>query len=203
MPKRNGKGFTLVEMLVALSIFATVMVVASGSLISIIAAHRKAQAIRSTIDNLDLGIESMVRSIRTGNTYYCNTGEPAVVSMNDVQDCSIGGSFIAFHPSEISPGILSDVIRASYTLRTNEEGRGYIERTLYASATSYVTLPVTSVENVDIKELKFHVIGTNPTDNIQPYVLIKIKGEVLGRTGEKATQFELQTIAVQRILDLP
>lgn len=47
------KGFTLVEMIVAIFVFSVVMVISTGALVSIIGANRKAQSVKSVMNNVD------------------------------------------------------------------------------------------------------------------------------------------------------
>src|SRR3989344_9617277 len=65
------KGFTLVETLVALGLFAMVMVVAVGIILSVISSNRQNQAVNVVVNNLNYSIESMVRDIKTGFAYRC------------------------------------------------------------------------------------------------------------------------------------
>jgi len=69
------RGFTLVEMIVAVFIFSIVMVVAVGALVSIVQANRKAQTVKTVMNNLNFSFESMTRAIRTGTDFQC-TGSP-------------------------------------------------------------------------------------------------------------------------------
>ncbi len=70
--KNKHKGFTLIEVMVAVSIFAIVMVVAVGAVLAVVAANKKAQALNSIIDNLNFSMEAMVRDLRTGYNYRCD-----------------------------------------------------------------------------------------------------------------------------------
>lgn len=79
-----GKGFTLVELIVAVGIFALLMVLSVGALLAIVSANKNAQGIRSAVDNLNFSLETMARTIRTGSNYNCNGG-----------DCS-GGTSLSF-----------------------------------------------------------------------------------------------------------
>lgn len=63
------KGFTLIEIMVSMSIFIIVMVVATGAVLSAVDANRKAQALGSVMNNLNVALESMVRDVRTGSLY--------------------------------------------------------------------------------------------------------------------------------------
>jgi len=80
------KGFTLVEMLVSVAIFAVVMTVALGSLLAMSESDRKAQTLKSVINNLNFSLDSMSRAIRTGTTYSCDIAQwaPGVS-----RDCAI------------------------------------------------------------------------------------------------------------------
>ncbi|MBX9765465.1 type II secretion system GspH family protein, partial [Patescibacteria group bacterium] len=46
------RGFTLVELMVAVSIFAIVMMIGVGALLSLVQTNRRAQAINSVMNNL-------------------------------------------------------------------------------------------------------------------------------------------------------
>ena len=83
--KNLNKGFSLVEMLVAVGIFMSIMTIAISSLISIIAANKKAQSIKSTIDSVTFAVENISRDMRVGSYYQCWDGQ------SFGQDCSAGG----------------------------------------------------------------------------------------------------------------
>ena len=68
---RPQRGFTLVEILVALMIFSIVVVVALSALIKIIDANKKSQTIQNAVVNMSFTMESMTREIRNGSTLYC------------------------------------------------------------------------------------------------------------------------------------
>lgn len=67
----DKKGFTLVEMIVALGIFAVVALVAVGALGRIVDANRKSQSLKSAINNLNFALESISREVRVGTAYNC------------------------------------------------------------------------------------------------------------------------------------
>src|SRR3989338_4304258 len=80
------RGFTLVETIVATALFTVVMLIAVGSLLSIVSVNRKAQALHLVMNNLNVALDGMVRAIRTGSNYYCGGG-----GYEDPQGCSGGG----------------------------------------------------------------------------------------------------------------
>src|SRR3989344_4535090 len=69
----RSKGYTLVELIVAVGLFAIVMMIASGAYLIMISANRTAQGITTGINNLSYALESMTRNIRTGTGYECPT----------------------------------------------------------------------------------------------------------------------------------
>src|SRR4051812_11444285 len=87
---KNPRGFTLIEMLVSITLFSVVMVMALGALLSLSVADRRAEALKSSIDNLTFALDSMSRAIRTGNTYHCGSSGTLSVA----QDCTTGNNYI-------------------------------------------------------------------------------------------------------------
>src|SRR3990167_4918000 len=71
---RTNAGFTLVEMIVAVGLFSLVMLVSVGALLALTGANRKAQALQSVMNNLNIALDGMVRSIRMGSNYSCDGG---------------------------------------------------------------------------------------------------------------------------------
>src|SRR3989338_1985894 len=80
--RNTARGFTLVEMIVSVALFATVMLVSVGALLSLMGANRKAQALQSVMNNLNVALDGMVRSIRMGSNYHCGAG-----TFSATQDC--------------------------------------------------------------------------------------------------------------------
>ena len=69
---RKERGFTLIEVMVSVSLFAMVMTLSLGAILSIIDGNKKAQAINAVANNLNFAVESMVRDIKTGYAYTCD-----------------------------------------------------------------------------------------------------------------------------------
>ncbi len=67
--RRSARGFTLIEMIVSLSLFIFVMTVAASSMLSIIDANRKSQVTNTAVDNLNFVIDDMSRTLRTGKEW--------------------------------------------------------------------------------------------------------------------------------------
>ena len=80
------RGYTLVELIVAVGIFAIVMMLASGAYLVMIGVNRQVQGIATGINNLSFALETMTRTIRTGTGYGCPS--PGT-------DCSGGGTIFS------------------------------------------------------------------------------------------------------------
>ncbi len=183
--QKNEKGFTLVELLVALSVFMVVVTISLGSVISILDAGRKARALKSVMTNLNFTFEIMSRDIKFGREYYCGiaTGQTWTP-----QNCTGGGS----PPGNALTFVTSDGVNTIYRLNGNQ-----IQRSVDNGAT-YVG--VTSPE-VTVEDMKFYVFGAATGDNIQPRVLITVRGYA-GTKPTLQSRFTLQTMLSQRALEL-
>src|SRR3989344_6877449 len=90
---KYNAGFTLIEIMVSVSVFAVVVIIAVGALISINDANRKVQSMRALMYNLNFALENISRTLRTGSSYHCG----ATGSIIAPQDCAVTGSdYIAF-----------------------------------------------------------------------------------------------------------
>jgi prepilin-type N-terminal cleavage/methylation domain-containing protein len=67
------RGFTLIEMIIALMIFSIVAVVALAALVKIVDANKKAQTTQDAVLGLSFALESMSRELRTATTIRCET----------------------------------------------------------------------------------------------------------------------------------
>lgn len=184
------RGFTLIEIMVAVSIFAIVAVITTGALVTASEVNRKAQAIKIAMDNVSFAMDSMVANLREGSRFGCLVGPvpdnstgyltSAANAENhlDVQ-CTSDGQGIIFK-SERTGSATNYII---YRFK-NIDGRGSIQK---ASTDSPQYVNLTSSE-VDIESLLFYVpsLSLNPT----PRVVIVIEGEV---PGKNPTEFNLQT----------
>ncbi len=76
------RGFTLVEMMVSVSIFVIVAFIVVSTLLTMSAAYRKAQAMRLLLDNFNFVIQSMSLGIREGVNYrqgsLCSTADSCI-----------------------------------------------------------------------------------------------------------------------------
>lgn len=80
LSRKNKGGFTLIELMVSVSIFIIVAFVVTGTFIVAMDAYRKAQQVRLVIDNVNYAMDAMVLEIREGTNY---TGDGTTFSFNN------------------------------------------------------------------------------------------------------------------------
>ena len=185
-------GFTLVEMLVSVALFSVVMLIAVGALVTMAEANRKAETVKSVVNNLNFALDSMSRTIRTGYLYHCEDtlGVPSYANLAVPQDCPTNGSpYLAVEKSTGNPNASND--QAVFRVMN-----GRIERS-YDSGNTY--LAITAPEVV-IDRMRFYVVGAAPGDSIQPKVMLTLAGHVQ-LTATMNTSLHLQTTITERLYD--
>ncbi len=94
---KYNKGFTLLEMIVSLGIFAVVAVIAVGALLKISDANRKALILKTAVNNLNFALETMSREVRLGSDYSCSPNSSSIQRNGQSTNCSnSGGWALAF-----------------------------------------------------------------------------------------------------------
>ncbi|OGZ41338.1 MAG: hypothetical protein A3C80_03345 [Candidatus Ryanbacteria bacterium RIFCSPHIGHO2_02_FULL_45_43] len=179
---KNGFGFTLIEILVAVFIFTIVIMVAVGAIIAVNDASKKARSQKAVINNLDSALEQVYRSIREGHTYHCGTAP-----FNTELACPNGESVFAFEARGGDLNNPNDQI--VYRLQNNR-----IERSIDGGNTY---LPLTAPDVV-VNELTFKNVTISSATDPQPKVLITVKGKA-GIDQKSASEFNIQTTVSQRL----
>jgi len=215
--KNTSSGFTLIEMLVSLALFAVVSTMSVGTLLVLMEVNGRAQAMQLIMTNLTFSLDAMTREIRTGYNWYCenNTRLNPVTRTGDLtQDCLSGGNLIAVVETRnvTTGGSSIDEKRIFYwfdpdyyTPITGISNHGAIIRRTGRSLLS--KNPVTG-QDVIIDEFKITARGTTPlsgSDTRQPTATIYIKGRsgaIANGVADNTKEFELQTTIVQRLLDI-
>lgn len=187
------KGFTLIEVMVSVAIFSVVMTIALGSLLAMSSSDRRAEALKSVVNNLNFALDSMGRSIRTGYSYHCDsTGDLTTPAPADCNGSTVKSYFayVTASGSKVAYCLDSGVIKREVVLS------GALDSACTNANANF--LPITSSE-VNITRLQFIVIGATDT-NIQPKVTILLSGAVK-ISGVASSTFNLETSLVQRIYD--
>lgn len=190
----TASGFTLIEMIVASTIFTIVMLIIVGGLISLNNESRKSRSIRLVTDNLSAAIDSMSRNMRMGAYYHCGCGTAGVpATAGDInypdgaRDCPLtdslgngGDQCFAFESQFGNPNLAID--QFVYRLSNHR-----IQRSKDGGAT-FVDL---TAKEINIDDMRFFVLGSTPDTN-QPVVTVVIRGTA-SVTPAVSTSFNIQT----------
>ncbi len=189
----DERGFTLVELLVSVMIFTAVMLVAIGSLLSMVDANRKAQSIKSAVNNLSFALDAMSRQVRTGSTIHCGAaGALSVPTSNCTEE-----TLLAFENFNGNPSDANDqIVYCQGNNSTCSSSGTSILRSTNGGATY---APITSPE-VTIVYMHFNVIGGLPGDGVQPKIVMTLKGYA-GTSDRTRTTINLETMMTTRLLD--
>lgn len=72
---KPSKGFTLLEMIVAVGLFSILMLISLSSYLTLISLDRESRTTNELVSNLSFAVESMSRALRTGTNYACSPGD--------------------------------------------------------------------------------------------------------------------------------
>lgn len=194
---QKNKAFTLIELMIATSLFTIIMLMGIGSLVASSNSAKAAQKLRTAVDNVNFAMESMTRELRTGSYFYCGgVMSPDYDNFNG--DCSGGvpSEIITFIP-QVLPG---SPARVGYY---REQRSGLSTYTLKRCVDNVSNCSDVVSANVDVRTLSFYVVGSkiydmnDPSpDKIQPSVQILMTGYVKMKNG--TIPFTLQSMASQR-----
>lgn len=179
------KGFSLIELLVSVALFVVVMTASVGTLLALVDANQKAQTLKAVINNLQFGLDSMARTIRTGRFYNCTNSVPPTLPTG-IADCASGGRAI----------VLTDDHGNRLAYRYNNQTRS-LERRDINSGSNWIAL---TAPQVVVEDAVFYVTGTPMADGIQPTVTMQIKGSA-GSNPETDSAFSIELTVTQRVLD--
>lgn len=183
-------GFTLIEVMVAISIFVIVAVIATGALITAQHISQKARAIKLVMDNLNFALDSMALKIRAGGDYEClGTRRDSPPAENDnpspaqCASASSGGEGLFFY---------SGGNDKTYVYQINAAGSG-LEYWESGLAMSYFVAITRS--DLDIQHFKFYVVnGDNDLPGGTGYYWPRVMTSIYGSTmaGGEETKFGVQ-----------
>lgn len=189
LSSHREQGFTLVELLVAIAVFVSVMTLSLGAIVNILDAGSKSRAIKSVMTNLNFTVEAISRDIKFGSNYHCGTSSsfPPVP-----RNCS---------------GIASAESSISFVTSNNENTIYRLQGTqIQKSSNGGTTFIGVTAPDVIVEDLKFYVFNSFPQsgaspDDAQPRVIVVIRGYA-GDKPSTQSSFVLQTTLSQRGLDL-
>ena len=172
----SRRGFTLLEMLIALGIFSVVMIITVGAVLALQQAQVKASRIQDMQDNLRFSVESMTKEMRTGTDF---------LPSGAISGLPNGYDQLVFTRSD---GVQIGYCRTSNAIR---------KMTAIINCTSGA--PVTD-DAIAVEQLVFYVIGNalGPSDG-QPRITIALRASSADPI--LATTFRIQTTVTQRLRD--
>lgn len=195
---QSTKGYSLIETLIAVTIFAIIMVVAVDTLLVAQSAARKIALERAAMENVAITMESITKKIREGYAFHCRTnGHNYGGEAGTRRNCLDGGTKLAFRGNN----------NEAYVFRTvNETVQVYEDKSsnpvFPTTENNLKFLPLTSPE-VQVKSLKFYVRGADLSDQMQPLITITITGVAKFGGGEDLeTDFFIQSTVSPRRLDI-
>ncbi len=191
------KGFTLVEMMVAVFVFSVVMVLATGAIFSIVNAYKTSQALKSALDNLSSALDTISRSARYGYNFHCGSN----VNSSNNPSCSEGGI-----DDQTFAFVDRNNIKTVYSLIIDDSNArtGYIGQCIIVNGgdcsdvstnadNDYIRL---TAPEVRIKYMHFYVQGASSGENTQPEMLMTIAG--YANSGNASSTFNIETMIDQR-----
>lgn len=191
----TNKAFTLIEMLVAVTIFTLVVGSAFGLFISAIRSQVKALAAQKLLDETSYTIEYMSRFLRMAvkdpSGGCLTTAGPGYNYENSDKDGIPGGDSWAIRFID-------------YRVKCHEfylDGGFLKERRSTDSTESGFPLEGTELTSGDfeISSLNFNLSGQDEADDLQPRVTISL---TIGKKPDLKPQITIQTTISQRNLDL-
>lgn len=168
-------GFTLIEVLVSMTLFVTAMSIGVMAVVGMDSASKRIRSKDQAVQSAYYVIDSLSRSIRMGCKYKCIQG--------DASNCT-GISYLDQDRKEVELWYDSSL--------------GVLKRKYPAISNSEVSLHDTYV--LGFSSFRFVVGGEIPDDVIQPYISMRM----LARYDYKGVRYTipLQTMLTQRRLDL-
>ena len=196
--QRSG-GYTLIETMIAISLFIIIIMAGMGALLNANLLHQKSQSMRSIMDSMSFSMEDISRNLRTGYNYHCINGADLELSTitTPIADGSCWG--IAFEYQDGSSTTSNDQWVYFVGKYLSDPISGIYKST--NGGASFVKLTPDEVV-IDSTLSSFSIVGAQPPpgDTKQPFVTIKLVGKISFKNIE--TPFSLQTSVSQRVIDV-
>lgn len=187
--KKEDNGYTLIETMIAISLFLVIMMFGMGSLLGSSILHKKAQNMRAIMDNLSFIMEDISRNLRTGYDYHC-IDDGNLTSINPHDCASALGAGISFKSSYGNQTVYA--VFPDGTLQKSTDG---------GAIGSFIILTPPEIK-IDPSS-GFIVRGAlpQPGDTNQPFVVIRLYGTIISENNI-VTPFSLETSVSQRLSDI-
>ena len=193
--KNYESGYTVIETMIAISVFLVVIISGMGALLNANLLHQKSQDMHSIMDNLSFIMEDLSRNLRTGYTFHC-INDGSFANLTTPKSCASGGA-IAFENALGDKNSSAD--QWVYKIESQDGGATFNIYKSVDNAQNFVQLNPSEVVMNSISG--FSVVGAEvPPDTAQPFVIIKLVGKITYKDTE--TPFSIQTSVSQRLPDI-
>ena len=172
---RCNRGYTLVELMVAVGLFAIVMMLSSGAYLMMIGVNRQAQGMATGINDLSFALETMTRTIRTGGE-YCGSSVPPCFNNSF--------SFKDIHGSVVTYSLVGTSIKQTV-----------------AGVQSALTDPSVTITSLQFNKSGVSPYSSTH-DTKQASVMIVVSGTVSSSANKTPQAFTVETLATMRAVDL-
>ena len=188
--QKEKNGYTIIETIIAISIFIVIVMLGIGSLLNANLLHQKSRDMRSIMDTLNFLMEDMSRNIRLGYHYHCIDG--GNITSTTPHSCPSGGGGISFRSALGGQWV--------YYGGPGADGKVKVFKSIDGGATSVQITPDEVV--IDAALSGMAIVGAEPPpgNKEQPFVTIRIAGKITFKG--KDTPFSLQTSVSQRLIDI-
>ncbi len=205
--KKYVRGFTLVELLVSLALFTSVITIAVGALFSAQAVNARLEQTQVILDGVNLAMGMITHDIQYGSVFYCDTLIPSsllISRKNCAYGNGTGGTVLIFKPVIKLDGSNDySLDRVAYYLLG-----GVLYKDEYAEGKvgNKRTYQITA-QDARIESLTFFVTGSNSfqastPDFNQPLVTMVVSGRTIpSRQTMSVEQFSLETSISSRRFD--
>ncbi len=168
------KGFTIVELLIAMTLFTVLIGITSGAFIQSLRTQKNLTALIAANSNASITIEQIAREARTGKDFCIGANSPCI----------------------ISAGVYKELI---FTNAKNEKVKyELIAPSIMRSINSQTPIPVTA-DNVNMQILSFYIDGNQPGDGKNARITMVLKVGAAGIPFSESV-INLQTTVTTRIL---
>ncbi|MCX6764535.1 MAG: prepilin-type N-terminal cleavage/methylation domain-containing protein [Candidatus Nealsonbacteria bacterium] len=185
--KNKNQGFTLVEILISVTILVMIFSIVSGLFFSALQSQRRSLSLQSLLKEVSYAMEYMSRQLRM--TQKDDIGCTALDPL-EYKNYATTVSSIKFRSYHEDPQCLE------FFLETGSN-RLKAKRTITAPSEDYLTS-----ENIIVESFNIIVEGDEPSDETQPKVTISLKARAKGAKQESQPEIQIQTTVSQRNLDI-
>lgn len=184
--KIQNRAFTLVEMLVAITIFLMIIGIISQIFISALRQQRKSLASQQLLDQTSYAMEYMSRALRMAKKDSSGTCLSAGGRNYEITNDGLGLKFINHLQDDDCQEFFLEQGKLKYRKKISQAGEELLDLTS---------------NKFEITSLKFFLTGESQDDDFQPRVTIFLNIKERGQV-QDPPEIKIQTTVSQRTLDV-